>query len=129
MDCFTKKIVFRKPRYPKLEFEGDRQILPTCVISALEAKRLLHKRCEAFLAHVIDKSKPEVTIESVPVVCKFSNVFPDDLPSLSSNRKLKFKIELLLGSAPISIPSYRMAPTKLKELKVQLQDLIDKRFI
>ena len=47
MDCFTKKIVFRKPGYPELEFEGDRQILPTCVISALEAKRLLHKGCEA----------------------------------------------------------------------------------
>ena len=28
MDCFTKKIVFKKPRYPKLEFEGDRRILP-----------------------------------------------------------------------------------------------------
>ena len=46
MDCFTKKIVFKKSGYPKLEFEGDRRILPTCVISALEAKRLLHKGCE-----------------------------------------------------------------------------------
>ena len=56
MDCFTKKIVFRKPGYPELEFEGDRRILPTCVISALEVKRLLQKGCEAYLAHVINKS-------------------------------------------------------------------------
>ena len=39
MDYFTNKIVFKKSGYPKLEFEGDRRILPTCVISALEAKR------------------------------------------------------------------------------------------
>ena len=45
MDCFTKKIVFKKQGYPELEFEGDRKILPTCVISVLEAKRLLHKGC------------------------------------------------------------------------------------
>ena len=86
MDCFTKKIVFRKPEYPELEFEGNRRILPTCVISALKAKRLLHKGCEAYLAHVLDKSNPEVTIESVPIVCEFSDVFPDDLLGLSPDR-------------------------------------------
>ena len=35
VDCFTKKIVFQKPRYPKLKFESDRRVLTTCVISAL----------------------------------------------------------------------------------------------
>ena len=66
MDCFTKKIVFKKLGYLELEFEGDRRILPTCVISALEAKRLLHKGCEAYLAHVIDKSFSEVNL----IVCQ-----------------------------------------------------------
>ena len=33
VDCFTKKIVFQKSGYPKIEFGGDRRILPTCVIS------------------------------------------------------------------------------------------------
>ena len=60
--------MLRKPGYPELEFEGDRRILPTCVISVVEAKRLLHKECEAYLAHVLDKFSPEVTIESVSVV-------------------------------------------------------------
>ena len=41
MYYFTKKIVFQKLGYPDLEFEGDRRIIPMCVISALEAKRLL----------------------------------------------------------------------------------------
>ena len=41
MDCFTKKVVFKKPGYPELEFEGDKKVLPTRVILALEATRLL----------------------------------------------------------------------------------------
>ena len=43
MDCFIKKIVLNKQGYLKVEFKGDRRILPTCVISTLEAKRLLHE--------------------------------------------------------------------------------------
>ena len=68
VDYFSKKVVFQKLGYPELEFEGDRRVLPTYVISALEAKRLLHKGCEAYLAHVVDKSSSEVTLDSVPIV-------------------------------------------------------------
>ena len=45
------------------------------------------------------------------------------------DRELEFGIEVLPGSTPISIPSYRMALMELKELKTQLQDLVDKGFI
>ena len=117
MDCFTKKIVFKKLGYLKLEFEGDRRILFTCVISALEVRRLLYKGCKAYLAHVIDKSSSEVSLDNVLVVCEFSNVFPKDLLSLLSDLELEFGIELSLGSAPVFIPPDRMAPAKLKELK------------
>ena len=68
VECFTKKVVFQKPRFPKLEFDGDCRILPTCVVSDLEAKRLLHKGYEAYLAHVINTSTPKVTLEIVPIV-------------------------------------------------------------
>ena len=43
MNCFTTKIGFEKPRYPEFEFNGDRRVLLTCVITVLEAKRLLLK--------------------------------------------------------------------------------------
>ena len=56
-------------------------------------------------------------------------MFFEDLPSLSLDKELEFGINLLSGSALISIPPYRMARAKLKELKTQLQDLVDKGFI
>ena len=108
---------------------GDRRVLPTCIISALEVKRLLHKGCKAYIAHVIDTSISEVDLKNVSMVCDFSNVFPDDLPRLPPDRELEFGIEVLPGSTPIFIPPYRIAPMELKELKIQLQDLVDKGFI
>ena len=129
VDCFTKKDVFWKLGFPELEFEGDHSILPTCVISILEAKRLLHKGCEAHLAYVIDTLTPKVILGSVPVVREFSDVFPKDLPRLPPDKELEFGIDLLSRSTPISIPPYIMALAELKELKTQLKDLVDKGFI
>ena len=77
---------------------GDKRVLPTCVIFALEAKGLLHKGCEVYLAHVIDTSISEMNLENVSVVCEFSNVFPENLSGLPPNRELEFGIELLSGS-------------------------------
>ncbi|KAA0064167.1 gag protease polyprotein [Cucumis melo var. makuwa] len=53
----------------------------------------------------------------------------DELPRLLTHREIDFVIELELNTVPISRAPYRMAPTKLKELKVQLQELLDKGFI
>ena len=99
------------------------------VISTLEAKRLLHKGCEAYLAHAVDTSNLKVTLENVLIMREFSNVFLEDLPRLPLDRELEFGIDLLSRSTPISIPPYRMALAKLKELKTQLKDLVDKGFI
>ena len=75
VDYFTKEVVFQKPRFSELECEGDRKVLRTCVISALEAKRLLHKGCEAYLAHVINTSTLKVILENVPIVRELSMCF------------------------------------------------------
>ncbi|WVZ70449.1 hypothetical protein U9M48_019118 [Paspalum notatum var. saurae] len=68
-------------------------------------------------------------IKKIPVVCDFPDVFPEELPGLSPDRDVEFKIDLILGTAPISRRPYRMAPDELKELKIQLQEQLDKGFI
>ena len=118
MDYFTKKILFHKLGFLELEFEGDCGDFFTCVILVLEVKRLLHKGCEAYLAHVFDTSTLEVTLGSVLVVQKFSDVFSEDFSRLPLDRELEFCIDLMPKIASISIPLYRMAPTEIKELKI-----------
>ena len=63
------------------------------------------------------------------VVCEYVDVFPDALPGLPPHRDVDFGIELHPGISPISITSHRMAPVELQELRVQLQELLDKGFI
>jgi hypothetical protein len=65
----------------------------------------------------------------IPVVCKFSDVFPDELPGLPPDWDVEFAIKLVPGMAPISRRPYRMPPNELAELKIQLQELLDKGLI
>ena len=57
------------------------------------------------------------------------DVFPEELPGLPPQRVVDFGIELHPGTTPISMTPHRMAPVELQELRVQLQDLLDKGFI
>ncbi|KAA3462647.1 DNA/RNA polymerases superfamily protein [Gossypium australe] len=98
------------------------------VISSMLARQYLREGCEAYLAYVIDSKVTEKKIESVPVVCKYPEVFLKELPGLPPVREVEFGIELVPGTTPISIAPYRMAPTELKELKAQLQELTDRGY-
>ncbi|WMV29794.1 hypothetical protein MTR67_023179, partial [Solanum verrucosum] len=65
----------------------------------------------------------------IPTLCNFPEVFPENLQGLPPEREVEFPIELIPGSTPISITPYRMAPAELRELKSQLQELLERGFI
>jgi hypothetical protein len=70
-----------------------------------------------------------VKLMDIPIVCEYPDVFLDDLSGMLLDRDIEFIIELQPGIAPISKKSYRLPPNELAELKIQLQDLLDKGFI
>jgi hypothetical protein len=69
------------------------------------------------------------TIEEVPVVQQYPNVFPEELPRMPPDRDVEFIIDLIPGTAPIAKRPYRMAPVELAELKEQLRELQQKCYI
>ncbi|XP_027093586.1 uncharacterized protein [Coffea arabica] len=73
--------------------------------------------------------RDQVKLEDVPVVREFPDIFPEELKTLPPDREVEFKIDLVPGTVPISKTPYRMAPAELKELKIQLQDLLEKGFV
>ncbi|KAH9778034.1 Endonuclease [Citrus sinensis] len=91
--------------------------------------KMLKKGCEGFLAYIVADHPDGACLEDIPIVREFIDVFPEDLPGLLPDREVEFTIELVPGTTPISKAPYRMAPIELKELKVQLQELLDKGFI
>ncbi|KAL4032362.1 hypothetical protein IC575_005433 [Cucumis melo] len=129
MDCHRKKVVFRKPGFAKVVFRGMRKVISRSLISVLKAEKLLRKGCTAFLAHIVVVQREKLKPEDVPVVKEFLNVFPNDLSGLPLDREIEFTVELLPGTTPISQAPYRMASSELKELKMQLQELVDNGYI
>ncbi|KAA0066451.1 ty3-gypsy retrotransposon protein [Cucumis melo var. makuwa] len=129
IDSFGKEVVFNPPSGASFKFRGAGMICIPKVISAMKASKLLSQGTWGILASVVDIREPEVSLSSEPVVREYPDVFPDELPGLPPPREVDFAIELESGTAPISRAPYRMAPAELKELKVQLQELLDKGFI
>jgi len=80
------------------------------------------------IRHAANAIRP-LTVAKIPVVCEFPDVFPKDLPGLPPDRDIEFKIDLILGTAPIPRRPYRMPPNEVAELKKQLQELLEKGLI
>ncbi|GKC62673.1 putative reverse transcriptase domain-containing protein [Tanacetum coccineum] len=51
------------------------------------------------------------------------------LPGLPPTRQVEFQIDLIHSAAPVARTPYRLAPSEMKELSDQLQELSDKGFI
>jgi hypothetical protein len=68
-------------------------------------------------------------LEDIPVACEFPDVFSEDMSGMATNQDVEFVIELQPGMTPISRRPYKMTPKKLAELKVQLNELLNKWYI
>ncbi|GJX45878.1 putative reverse transcriptase domain-containing protein [Tanacetum coccineum] len=92
----------------------------------MKAKKYLSRGCQAYMAHVIDTNFEKKSAKYVPIVNEFLDVFPEDLPGIPPERQVEFRIDLIPGATPIAKTPYRLAPSEMKELMSQLQELLDK---
>ncbi|GJU37621.1 putative reverse transcriptase domain-containing protein [Tanacetum coccineum] len=134
---YDEKIVRVPFEKETLIFQGDginqRKESRLNIISCTKAQEYLSKGCDVFLAHITtkeakDKSK-EKQLKDVLIVRDFPEVFPKDLPGIPPALQVEFQIDLVPGVAPIARAPYRLAPSEMKELAEQLQELSDKGFI
>jgi hypothetical protein len=73
--------------------------------------------------------KGDIKLTNVLVVREFSNVFPNELLRLSLRWEIKVLVKIISWTIPISWSYYRITLVDLRELKLQLQELLDKWFI
>nr|AAQ56531.1 putative polyprotein [Oryza sativa Japonica Group] len=71
----------------------------------------------------------QITLEEIPIVREYPDVFPDDLPGMPPKRDIEFRIDLVPGTTPIHKRPYRMAANELAEVKRQVDDLLQKGYI
>ena len=120
IDCDKKTVVLRCYDKSEVIVHGVRSDPMSNVISVMQVRRLPRKGCETFLALVLDSKRGQIELENILVVKDFSDVFPEELPCIPPEREVDLSIEILSGTTPTSWAPYRMAPTELKEVKIQL---------
>ena len=125
INCERRRVTAYTQDGTRVVFQGDKHdILPQIVYES---------RCQGQLAGWLasltleDEERPDLDLPQV--VCKYVGVFPDELPGLPPQRVVDFGIELHSATSPISMTPHRMAPVELQELRVKLQELLDKGFI
>ena len=117
IDCRRRSVVFPK----------------TDGLSLISTREAIQEATDGASCYVImvqsEKRSTIDLIRSIPVVDKYTDVFPDEVPQLPPSRDVGFTIDLVLGARPVSMAPYRMAPVELAELKKQIEDLLEKKFI
>ena len=99
----------------------------------MQLKRVVRKGCKAYEVTVINEENlnniDKLKLEDIPVLKEYADVFSEEILGLPPKRELDFTIELVSGAVPSSKAPYQMNILELKELKSQLKELIDKKYI
>ncbi|GJR30863.1 putative reverse transcriptase domain-containing protein [Tanacetum coccineum] len=82
--------------------EGDKGMSRLKVISCIKARKYVKRGCHLFLAHVMENKSKEKRMEDVPVIRDFPEVFHEDFLGLPPSRQVEFRIDLVLGAAPVA---------------------------
>jgi hypothetical protein len=129
IDCRKKEVIFRSPSEEEFKFCGSRVRATPLFLSAIQARRSIRSGAQVFLAYIKAEPEGERKLEDIPIARDYPDVFAEVITGLPPDREIEFTIDLMPGTQPIHKAPYRMAPSELKELKKQLEDLVDRGFI
>ncbi|XP_071728978.1 uncharacterized protein [Rutidosis leptorrhynchoides] len=127
--CDRKFISFPVAGGKRVVACGERGGFRCPLLSMMKAQKSLVKGCDSFLAYVIDVKKEKKVVSDIPVVSEYPKVFPDEFPGLPPIREFEYKIELVPGATLVAKAPYRLAPSEMREMMSQIQELLDRGFI
>src|SRR4030067_2552849 len=119
INCMEKSVMFGNP---KKKMESN-------FLTASQVEASVADEAQLFMMFASLKVDKEKGSNEFPVVNEFLDVFPDDVADLPPEREVDFSIDLVPGTSPVSMVPYRMSTTELSELKKQLEELLEKKFI
>ena len=107
--CERRRVTSYTQDGTRVVFQGDKHdIFPQTVYES---------RCQGqltgWLASLTLEDEVRPYLDLPRVVCKYEDVFPDELPELPPHRVVDFGFELHPGTSPISMTPHRMAPVEL----------------
>jgi hypothetical protein len=131
LNCYEKLFVYKDENNTVRTVQGIKKPVSVRKISVMQFKKCMNKGCQIYVVQVTNLLREErkPSLEDFAVLHGFRDVFVDEILELPPRREIDFSIDLLPGSAPVSKAPYRMSLPELTELKIQLQELLDKEYI
>ena len=130
LECYNKTFECLDEEGKLKVVKGIPKVISGRKSSTVQLKKFYEKGCRVYANHVLEAAVNDTPrLEGCHVVQEFKNVFPDDIPGIPPKRAIYFTIELVTGSVPVSKTPYRMSTFELLELKMQLQYLLEKKYI
>lgn len=113
-----------------IEVRGILQPILVRQISTLQFQRFFKKGCKVYVILISElEERKGLSLKDYKVFQEYTDVFLEEVPDLPPKREVNFTIDLVLGEVPISKVPYCMRTPKLIELKMKLQELLDKKYI
>jgi hypothetical protein len=129
MDFRNKSFTFLNEEGNSVTVQGILRVMAVREISAMQLKKCYQKGCQLYAAQVEEASRDVVlNLEDHEVLKEFKDVF-QEVPRLPPKRDIDFSINLMPGTPPVSKAPYRMSTPELKELQLQLEELLKKGYI
>ena len=122
LDCFDKIVVFSSVS------SSEPQTSVNLYLSSL-AVNCCGPENQGYILLLTNVTKIEQKLDDFLVIEEYPDVFPEDIPEFPPKREIEFTIELVPETGPISIAPYTMSPLELIELKMQIEELLEKGFI
>ncbi|XP_050896243.1 uncharacterized protein LOC127102980 [Lathyrus oleraceus] len=117
--CFAKTVMF-----PELRGNGELMF-----VSAKQVEEFVKKEAHVFAMFASLEIDIKVAMGELSVVCDFPELFPDYISDLPPECEVGFAIELVSGNSRVSMTPYKISTSELSELKKQLEDLLEKKFV
>jgi hypothetical protein len=131
LDFYTKTLNYKDGYDTTRTTQGIQKPVSVRQVSSMQFKKCLRKGCQFYAIQVTNllEKEDKTKLEDFVVLREFKDMFVYEIPELPPRRKIDFSIDLLPGSSPISKAPYQMSLLELPELKIQLQELLDKEYI
>ena len=129
-DYFNKVVECIDGKRMPTKIRGILQPILVRNISSLQLQRFFKKGYQVYVVHILDPTEVKgMRLEDYKVLKEYANVFPYEVPGLPLKREIEFTIDIVPGVAPFCKVPYKMSTPKLIDLKMQLHELLYKKYI